>query len=55
MTAHNTSAYKDGNKWVVYCVNCGMEEAALQDTSCSQRYVDKHSKENLTNDQKANK
>ena len=36
---HNTSAYKDGNKWVMYCVNCGLEENALTATSCDERYV----------------
>ena len=38
-TEHNTSAYKDGNKWVLYCVNCGLEENALTATSCDERYV----------------
>jgi hypothetical protein len=36
---HNTSAYNDGQKWLVYCVNCGLEENALTATSCDQRYV----------------
>ena len=39
MSQHNTSAYKDGNKWVMYCVNCGLEEDALTATSCDERYV----------------
>lgn len=41
MSQHNTSAYKDGNKWVVYCVNCGVEENDLALIACNERYVDK--------------
>ena len=39
MAEHNTSAYRDGNKWILYCMNCGLEESALTATSCDERYV----------------
>lgn len=26
MPTHSTSAYKDGHKWIVFCVKCGQEE-----------------------------
>lgn len=47
MPEHNTSAYKDGNKWVVYCVKCGIEEDALNAIECSERYVDKFAKKDI--------
>lgn len=38
MPKHKTDAYKDGQKWVVFCVKCGAEEENLTG-ECSERYV----------------
>ncbi len=35
---HKIDAYRDGYRWVAYCVNCGQEDAALDGTECDQRY-----------------
>lgn len=45
MTAHYLNAYKDGHRWIAYCVKCGKEEDALIDTSCNEKCVDKFNKD----------
>jgi hypothetical protein len=38
MPTHSTSAYKDGQKWIVFCKKCGIEEP-FESQECSERYV----------------
>lgn len=40
MRKHTLSAYKDGYKWVTYCVNCSLEDDSLKiEPICVGRYV----------------
>jgi hypothetical protein len=40
MRKHQTFAYKDGYKWITYCVKCSLEEGALDlEPVCVGRYV----------------
>ena len=42
MPRHKTDAYKDGHKWIVFCVKCGQEDAKqLFVDDCNERYVEK--------------
>lgn len=41
MADHETNAYHDGNKWVVFCAKCGKEDDELKGSECSEKYVDK--------------
>lgn len=47
MPEHETGAYKNDHKWVVYCVKCGIEEDAFKTTECSEIYVDKFAKKDI--------
>jgi hypothetical protein len=35
MPTHSTSAYKDGQKWIVFCEKCGVEEP-FESQECSE-------------------
>ena len=39
MPTHSTSAYKDGQKWIVFCEKCGVEEP-FESQECSERYAE---------------
>lgn len=38
MPTHSTSAYKDGHKWIVFCVKCG-QDIDLAASECDERYL----------------
>ena len=38
MPTHSTSAYKDDQKWIVFCKKCGLEEP-FESQECSERYL----------------
>ena len=39
MPAHRIDAYKDGYKWVLFCVKCGKEEPFESQENCSEQFI----------------
>lgn len=51
MRKHSLSAYKDGYKWIPFCVHCSLEgfNALEQEPICVGKYVSPLTKETIKN------
>ena len=55
MPAHRIDAYKDGYKWILFCVKCGQEEPFESQENCSERFIVNSVSSRLTTAKEANK
>ena len=56
MPIHRIDAYKDGYKWILFCVKCGQEEPFDEgQENCSERFIVNSVASRLTTAKEANK